>query len=163
MKIVAFLQNMWFRDPERMKKIFVDQFHSDREHFIRTWLFWSCLTGKRLRSIFGEDLCDEIIWEEQSPEIGGKSSASFPADYSHIRRVLTKHQPQIVIAFGVKAKQALCKIKTEDRANWEFLSAPHPAARSPNTVLALYETWTCLNKILSTGNLITGNLPPCSS
>lgn len=125
-KCVAFLQNMWFRDPERMKAQLATSFKGDRESFIRTWLFWSCITGKRLKAVFGE-MIDQIVWEEQSPEIGGKSSALFAPDFEHIARVLEKHQPTHVIAFGKKASDALRHVSSS--ASWDLIIAPHPAAR----------------------------------
>lgn len=81
-KIVAFLQNQWFRDPERMKRIREDVHWKDkpRWHWNATWLFFGCLTGRRLLEALGEDLCSEIYWEEISPEIGGFAASAFPAD-----------------------------------------------------------------------------------
>jgi hypothetical protein len=142
MKIVAFLQNMWFKRPEVMCRQLAETFKGDREAFIRTWLFWSCLTGKRLRAALGESLCDHIVWEEQSPEIGGQSSASFPPDFDHIDRVLQKHQPEIVLAFGKSATHALSTAEAMARlsgkpVSWRFIRGPHPAARHSTVVAEL--------------------------
>lgn len=50
MKVVAFLQCQWFRDPERAKKTLARyEAHGShgREAFLRDMLFLGCLTGKR--------------------------------------------------------------------------------------------------------------------
>lgn len=139
MKIVAFLQNQWFKDPERMKTIIARTVESEkarggkdeaevRDFYISTFLFWGCVTGRRLRDVFGEKLCEKIIWQEQSPQIGGKASAAFPADIGHIRESLTRHDPTLVLALGKLASTALRSIAA-DGVPWTLLTGPHPAAR----------------------------------
>ncbi len=70
MKVLGLLQNMWFKDPERAKKTLAFYYEKKgdggRERFISDMLFFGCLTGRRLRQAFGEERCDEIIWEEVS-------------------------------------------------------------------------------------------------
>lgn len=125
MKIVAFLQNMYFRDPERTRAMFAE--HPERrERYISAFLFMGCLTGKRLQSVFGEELCDAIIWEEVSPEIGGHASSKFSADIAHLTRVLDKHKPTAVLAFGKIAGDALRSMA----CGWAVIYGPHPAARN---------------------------------
>lgn len=130
--ILAFLQNQWFKDPEGAKRVFAN--HPDkRNQLIATYLFMGCLTGRRLQQVFGEELCDQIIWEECSPEVGGKSSAAFPADIEHIKAAVKKHSPDVILAFGKIACDAigdrvwLQAICGKDIA---LLFGPHPAARS---------------------------------
>lgn len=125
MVVVAFLQNQWFKEPEKMESL---QVRMGRERFVRTFLFWSCLTGKRLRKAFTEEICDEIIWEEASDKIGGKASSAYPADPVHIQAVLDKHKPDVVLTFGSIAGPALQKIK-DGGATWHLISGPHPVAR----------------------------------
>lgn len=63
-RIVAFLQNQWFRDPERVKQIIqrmVDRYDEKdpqeiREFYIAAYLFMGCLTGKRLQASCGDCL-----------------------------------------------------------------------------------------------------------
>lgn len=132
MKILAILQNMWFKDPARMEKMFHGPgFNGDRQKFIRTWLFWSCLTGKRLKAAFGEDLCDEILWEEASPQIGAVSSAAFPADAHHIAEAIRIHKPELVLTFGKIAREgvALALPRLGNLRYVKVFNAPHPAAR----------------------------------
>jgi len=134
MKIVAFLQNQWFKDPEGIKAMFAE--HPERrERYIEAFLFMGCLTGKRLQAVFGEDLCGQIVWEEISPEIGGHSSSKFPADPAHIERVLRKHNPDVVLAFGKLAGDGLLSTLSNPNLRelphgFKILYGPHPAARN---------------------------------
>lgn len=145
MKIVAFMQNQWFKNPERVKATIARTIEKEaargtrdaqavREYYIAAFLFMGCLTVRRLKMALGEDLCDSIIWEEQSPEIGGKSSSVFPPDFVHIRRVLGIHDPSHVVAFGVHAQGALLEIQQRDQSRWKLILAPHPAARQENVM-----------------------------
>ena len=154
-KIVAFLQNMWFKDPPVMQAqlqrfLEVDPI-SGRERFIRTWLFWSCLTGKRLRRAFGQDLCDEIIWEEGSPEIGGKSSSVFKPKYSHIHRVIEKHNPAIILAFGkvvIPTARLVVQKMMQPGKQPVLIVGPHPAARGGFVVQDLADMTQALKELL---------------
>lgn len=139
MKILAIMQNQWFNDPPRMEKMLRETFKGDRPRFIRTFLFWSCRTGKVLKATFGEDLCDSIVWEEASPKIGGSASSSFSADVGHIRRVIAEQKPDLIIAFGKIAWDGLSGAIATDGLfeDWvddkgqtpAVLKAPHPCAR----------------------------------
>jgi len=124
MKILAFLQNQWFKNPERVKAI-MERNPERRNQLIGTYLFMGCLTGRRLTDALGEKLCYEIIWEECSKEVGGKSAASFPADFAHICEAINKHNPDVIIAFGKTASDALRKISPYQKV----IHGPHPAAR----------------------------------
>lgn len=133
-RILCILQNQWFKDPEGIKRIF-ERWPQKRNYLISTYLFMGCLTGKRLRSAFGEQLCDEIIWEEASPEIGGVSSAKFPADPKHIADAIIKHQPAMVVALGsiaasgvMAAMSEIAKVR-DGRFQFQLITGPHPAAR----------------------------------
>lgn len=145
MKIVAILQNQWFKDPVRVKRI-IEEAEKDhpnaREFYIKTFLFWGCLTGRRLRKILGEEYCEEIVWEECSRQIGGCASSRFPADIEHIKQVIAKHKPRIVIAFGQLAKDALMQLyynNTDESGAQDYvlLIAPHPAARQGDVIQQL--------------------------
>lgn len=133
-KIVAFLQNQWFKNPERMEKMYeswkIKLPETYRERWIRTWLFYSCLTGKRLKEAFGEDLCNKIIWDEVSSKIGGDSSSCFNPDPLHIKWVIQKHNPSVVLVFGNVAQRGVSySLDPHEQAGLKFLYAPHPAAR----------------------------------
>jgi hypothetical protein len=152
MRVVAFLQNQWFKDPERVKKIIEKSDHPNaREWYIKTFLFWGCLTGKRLQRVFGEDYCDNIIWEEASPKIGGKSNSVFPADQQHIENVILKHNPDIILCFGTIALSVLKKI--EFNYKWQLIIGPHPAARYPNIIIKLENMYLELIRALGENNI----------
>lgn len=142
-KIVCFLQNQWFKNPERIKAMIEKHEHHEtpeecREFYLKTFLFFGCHTGRMLKKAFGEELCQEIVWEEQSPILGGNANSKFPADYKHIGAVLQRHQPTHVIALGTMAKEALTLMKMQMSVNWILLKGPHPAARG-NGILALLQ------------------------
>lgn len=66
--ILAFMQNMWVKDPSRVKAMIdrqPDEFkrREFRLQITKRLLFAGCKSGRVLRAVFG-DLCDEIIWEE---------------------------------------------------------------------------------------------------
>jgi len=127
-KIIGFLQNAWFREPERVRQLY-EKYPEQRERIIASFLFMGCLTGQRLQKVFGEDLCRKIIWEEASRNIGERSSSQFPADINHITAVLEKHKPIVVLAFGKIVSVPLAQLK-EQGAPWHLIIAPHPAARN---------------------------------
>jgi hypothetical protein len=123
MTIVAFLQNQWFKNPESIRAMY-ERNPERREKLNKLFLFAGCLTGKRLRAAFG-DLCNEIIWENASREIGGKSSANFKPDPAHIKAVLDKHKPDLILLFGKNATHGVTQ-------HWSGpkIIYPHPANRS---------------------------------
>ncbi len=136
MKILTFLQNQWFRDPDKIRRMLAAELDHERQQKLRRkltkWaLFAGCKTGRVLSRCLGEDLCERIIWEESSKDIGGHSSASFPADLAHIAECYEEFRPDIVVGFGRTAVDALVALREEYQIppNVTFLSAPHPAAR----------------------------------
>lgn len=143
-KVVGFLQNQWFRDPDRAKLLLnrcqehEECPHAGRERFIRDMLFFGCLTGKRLEQAFGEDLCGHggIVWEESSRHVGGRADSSAPADAEHMAEVIGRHKPRVIVTFGETARCGLALamrvLLTTDRdllTGLELLHGPHPAAR----------------------------------
>jgi len=126
MKIRAFLQNQWFKDPERVRAIYA-RHPEHRQGLTARFLFMS-VTGKRLRAAFG-DVIEDIVWENASPEIGGKSSASFRADLKHMVKLIEDEKPDVILAFGKSATEAIDEIDPKILC----ICGPHPAARQPNT------------------------------
>jgi len=128
MKVLAILQNQWFKNPAKVREIY-ERNPELRNRLIARFLFAGCLTGRRLRAAFG-DLCDSIIWEEASPEIGGFSASRFIPDPEHIKAAIEKHEPEIVICLGKVAGDAVrsvcCKTNVRHPA---VMFGPHPAAR----------------------------------
>lgn len=132
MKILAFLQNMWVNDPERVKKMIAESEHSERlrRHFIARALFAGCKTGRQLRKELG-DLCDTIVWEEASREILGDPKIVPPANLDHMLKVVTEEKPKLVITFGNVAIEGYMAIQRWVRPVPHWISSPHPAARHP--------------------------------
>jgi hypothetical protein len=141
MKILAFLQNQWVNEPERVRASIEKYGEKYRRRFIAFALFSGCSTGRRLRSSFG-DLCDQIIWEEASPKIGGHSSSFFVPDKNHISQRIDEESPDVILAFGAAACAAVQKTlsKRLDGPCIEFIQLPHPVARHTGLMELLKKT-----------------------
>lgn len=130
MKTIAFLQNMWVRDPERVKRMIAESEHAERlrRMLIARSLFAGCLTGRRLRNELGA-LCDTIIWEEASLAILGDPKIVPKADFDHMMKAFALEQPQLVVTFGNVARDAWdwCRKYVKPAPTW--IHSPHPAAR----------------------------------
>lgn len=131
MKVLAILQNQWFKDPDRVRAT-LERHPEARRRMIAFALFAGCKTGRVLKSIFG-NRCDSIVWEEASPEIGGHAASVFPADVAHLRRILDEVNPDIVLAFGVIAGRAMAALVDADR----LIVGPHPTARDADVCARL--------------------------
>lgn len=143
MVILAFMQNMWVRDPIRVKRC-IEQFGEGyRRRLIHYALFAGCLSGRRLQSAFGKEVCDQIKWEEASREITGYANAAPPADPAHIAAVLSQFNPDVVLCFGRIAGDAVPALYTG-----RMILAPHPAARGPDTLIKLRGAVTDLRAII---------------
>jgi len=142
---VAFLQNMWVRDPERVRKQIERHGDPYRLRFMAHVLFAGCMTGRRLRRTFGDELIEQILWEETTREIGGNPHKIFPPQRDHIRQVLADHKPRVVLTFGRIAADAL-------RPLWDgvLIAAPHPCARLTDGTAQLQNAATQLRALLST-------------
>lgn len=99
MTIVAFLQNMWVHNQEEWTKFF--ESHPEKWNaMVKHLLFEKSLTGRRIKSAFGEELVEKIIFEECTMEIASSPKTVIPADLKHITAALERIKPDIVIAFG---------------------------------------------------------------
>jgi hypothetical protein len=127
MKIVALLQNMWVRNPEKVRAMIArDKTGELRGMIIERALFAGCLTGRRLRTAFG-DLVNEFVWDECSPVIADNPRDYHAPDPAHIRSVFEKHSPDIVICFSTPAHTIVSELCAE--RGIKFIPGPHPAAR----------------------------------
>lgn len=142
---VAFMQNMWVRDPARVERCIAQFGESYRRRLIHYALFAGCLSGQRLKATFGEDLCKKIIWEESSRVVSGHASAAPPADLVHIATVLERFNPAVVLCFGRIACDAVPPLFTGDH----LIRAPHPAARQPDVVMKLRDAGADLRVLLA--------------
>lgn len=135
-RILGVMQNQWFHDPERFRKAIAHA--KDPEQYRRRLIAWAlfagCKSGRVLQKVLGAALCEYIVWEEASREIGGHASAAFPADTGHLRSVIVEQSPRIVIGFGVIACDGLRSVLREFSDPPTFIEAPHPAARGPDTL-----------------------------
>jgi hypothetical protein len=139
MKILAILQNMWVKDPEKVKSMLArDTTGQLRGRIIRYSLFAGCKTGRVLQDVFGEELCTRIIWEEASPIIAADPHDYFPPDAAHVNAALDEHQPDLVVGFTSRGKRVLHSI-CHKRAIFSIGSI-HPAARGPCTRAELVRT-----------------------
>jgi hypothetical protein len=122
-KAVAFLQNVWVKRPDEVRAMLARQDEEFRVGLIRRLLFYRCKTGRNLTKAFGE-LLESIVFEETTREIAGDAKTIFPPDIQHIREVIWKYKPEVVITFGQIAKAAVCPIW-----NGKHIHAHHPASR----------------------------------
>lgn len=128
MTVLAVLQNMWVNDPEKVKAALV-RTPQARRRMIHYSLFAGCRTGVVLKAAFGEQRCREIVWEESTREIAGNPRDTFPPDLEHLRAVLAEVKPDVVLAFGRIASNALVGLVPGEK----LVIGPHPTARQPDT------------------------------
>lgn len=146
MIVVAFLQNMWVCEPERYLDGLARHGEAFRQRAMIQFLFGGCLTGRRLKAAFG-DLVKDIVWEEATREVAADSSTILPPQPHHIREVLERYQPDLVLTFGRVAGAAVAEL-------WQgsLLPVPHPAARQKETVQKLSEAAWHVRLLLAQGN-----------
>ena len=150
-RILAVMQNQWFKDPVRMRAI-LDRGLArggKRHDFVARTLFMGCRTGLVLQQIFGIDLCRKIIWEEASPEMGGHASSAFPADDVHLQKVLVDINPDVVLAFGKIASDGLTPLVPHEM----LLIGPHPVARGATTISRLVSMKSRLLEVINNAKI----------
>lgn len=119
--IVAFLQNPWF--PAHTHPTLVAKYR-DRQDFHRRILGGS-VTGKRLIAAFG-DMYDKIHWDNANWRHTSVANGKLPADLEHIDRVLTNNMPDLVLAFGKVAENAISPMV--GKFGFTMIACPHPSA-----------------------------------
>ena len=124
-RVLAFMQNQWVRDPEQLRRILARHDEDFRRRMIHKLLFAGCLTGRRIRAAFGDDLCRSIVWEEASREITGASNGCPDADVEHMQAAFDQVKPDIVLTFGRLAERGFMGVRGE----YVWIKAPHPASR----------------------------------
>ncbi len=135
-RVLAVMQNQWFKDPDRVRAMIArDTTGHLRARLIHYALFAGCHSGKILLRVFG-DRVHEWTWDEASTAIGGHAAAVFPADHEHLRGLIASVKPDIVLAFGSIAGNALAGILAGD-AKPKLILAPHPAARGKDVMSLL--------------------------
>lgn len=112
MTILCFLQNMWVREPEKVR-LWLEKNPHLWERAVAGFLFAGCLTGRRIKTCFGEDLIRQMTFEECTKEIAGDSRTICPPDPGHIKACLDQYRPNIVVTFGKVAEEAVRPAWTE--------------------------------------------------
>ena len=159
MKILAFLQNQWFDDPEGVKAMLNRQRECGeytqeqmrervRRRLIHYALFAGCLTGRRLKQVFGE-MTNKIIWEEGSREIGGKASSFFPPDDAHIIATVGTEMPDIILCFGSANRKVMQSRFPWPICGFPVIYMPHPAARHATVMDELREGEMAMQILIS--------------
>jgi hypothetical protein len=131
-KIVAFLQNMWVRPHQVQTVIRWSPTSEQRERMIEYSLFAGCRSGQVLKRGLGDDLCSGIRWQEASPVVADNPMDYHPPDPDHIKAVLEKHRPQVVLCF-TKTGETCIRQTVGDTA--KFISCLHPAYRRRDKVM----------------------------
>jgi len=140
MKILAFLQNMWVHAHQVLGVSRCHPISNAREDMIRYALFAGCLTGRRLKQAFGKTLCDCIIWQEASPVVSSNSRDYHSPNEAHIRAVLDKHTPDLVLIMTMRGADQIERIIHDCRGDmFPIVKCPHPAARAQDTTARLAE------------------------
>lgn len=113
-KVVVFLQNAW--SPLYGGGVW------PRESWLKA--LWRSRSGQRLSTLLRE--CPSVtVWVDNTTPIVGETPGSVvPPDQEHIRSVLAEQRPDVLVACGRQAADALhglCSLPT--------LLLPHPAYR----------------------------------
>lgn len=127
MKTLAILQNVWVREPARLEAIFAKpEFApgSDKRcEFLRRLMFAGCKTGRVLEKYFPD--CQEWIYEEATPIVGGKPSDAPGWSIRHVEQVLRAQSYDVIITFGAAAKAVVGVLVPPSLV----INCPHPCAR----------------------------------
>lgn len=148
MKVLAILQNQWFRDPDHVREI-LERTPQARRRIIHYALFAGCRTGRVLKAGLGEEWCRKIVWEEASPQIGGEASSVFPADPAHIRAVIYEVKPTVILALGKVAHDGVNALMPmlDIVPAITIINSTHPTARGIDAVGTLRDIRAILDRM----------------
>lgn len=122
MRILAFMQNPWFppgTDPRHVKM------YRDEQEFHRAVLGRS-MSGRRLMEAFGY-LYQEIHWDNVAPEAATESPGRTEIDHDHVKQVIDKIRPELILTFGTIAADAVSDCS--NAASVKVMECHHPNAR----------------------------------
>lgn len=142
MKVLAFLQNMWVKDPAKVQ-VSLDRWKDTPEFWNRmvaSLLFSGCITGRRIKTAFGDDLAFSIIYDECTKEIADNPKVILKPDFEHIANTIKRIKPDVIITFGNHAYKAVTSMYESGAIFYhtvptcKIIVSPHPAARQPDTL-----------------------------
>ncbi len=113
-KAVAFLQNAW---SEKYAGI-----RWERHSWLKA--LHKSRTGQRLRVLTANCPSVQICFDNTTNVVGKHPNSIIPPDIKHIKMVLKKHHPDVIIAFGKQAELVLKSLKVQP-----LLILPHPVYR----------------------------------
>lgn len=124
--ILGLLQNQWAYNPKRVREG-LDRATPENRHKLIRYMLAGSRSGRRLKEALGTWF-DEIVWDNASPVITSRPSGTPPGDAEHVRNVIARVQPEIILAFGRIAYDTVLA------AGWKrtLIRGPHPAARNLN-------------------------------
>lgn len=112
MKVLAVLQNAWAHEarPSWRYDSWVRALKRSR-------------SGVRLRRLFG-DAFEGIVFGNTTPLVGAGPDSVLPPDVGHVRALIGRTKPSVVVALGLQAEGVL-------KEEWQgpLLCLPHPASR----------------------------------
>jgi DNA-binding MarR family transcriptional regulator len=117
--ILGVLQNPWFH--KNTDQGLIDRYNEDAD--FRRHVLARTYTGKRLIRTLGGDLYRHIWWDNANYRHVPTPSGKNPADLNHLRRVLDRVNPYLIVAFGAEAHKIMA---ITDRM---IKCVPHPNAR----------------------------------
>ncbi len=137
MRVLGLLQNTWARDSNRVEKLMA---RFGRKAFV-TRLLMGSLSGKRIKQCL-PDWYQRIVYENSSPRVMSHSEACPTVDLSHVRHVVADVKPNVIVAFGSVAENALRRLHWRDGCG---IVTYHPVAREAGVTERLREVNVLLN------------------
>ena len=145
--VLGLLQNMWVRDAAYARRMVAKYGQRVRFRMIATWMPASP-SGQALQAAFG-DLFELITWENVASRITGRSDCTPRADHVHIGKLLVLCRPDIVLAFGRTAVDAMGH---HDVPKLIRARHPSPRARRCKTLPTLAEAAAELRRELASAD-----------
>jgi len=96
-----------------------------KEYTYEQWLpkLWASHTGKRLREMLPDMRGRTYMVTNASPKVGMTAGAAFPPDIAHLRTMIERFKPRVILGCGLVAQHGLGLLDVT------HVQAPHPAWR----------------------------------
>lgn len=121
MRTLVFLQNAWYKDPERAAaalKRFGREFHVRALQQSRT--------GRRLMECFPLPWDSETLrFANTTPELAPQPTVLLPPKLAHVRKEIDDFRPGVILACGKQAKLVMLQVGYAG----PLVCIPHPAWR----------------------------------